>query len=51
VFDPIERLLKTIEECNIAMSLYELGCGALVGVSWLIDREMVADYLGLKGLL
>ena len=51
VFDPIERILKTVEESYVAMSLNELGCGALAGTSLPIDREMVSEYLGLEGLI
>jgi argininosuccinate lyase len=51
VFDPIERALKTVEESYVAMSLNELGCGALAGTSLPIDREMVSEYLGLEGLI
>jgi argininosuccinate lyase len=51
VFDPIERILKTVEDSYIAMSLNELGCGALAGTSLPIDRHMVSKYLGLEGLI
>ena len=51
VFDPIERILKTVEDSYIAMSLNELGCGALAGTSLPIDRNMVSEYLGLEGLI
>jgi argininosuccinate lyase len=33
------------------MSLNELGCGALAGTSWDVDRELVAEYLGCEGLI
>ncbi|OHD52007.1 MAG: hypothetical protein A2096_13635 [Spirochaetes bacterium GWF1_41_5] len=51
VFDPIERILKTVEDSYVAMSLNELGCGALAGTSLPIDRDMISDYLGLEGLI
>ena len=51
VFDPIDRALKTVEDSYVAMSLNELGCGALAGTSLPIDRDMVSEYLGLEGLI
>jgi len=51
VFDPIERTMKTVEDGYHAMSLSELGCGALAGTDLPIDRNLVADYLGLEGLI
>ena len=51
VFDPIERILKTVEDSYIAMSLNELGCGALAGTSLPVDRHMISDYLALEGLI
>jgi len=51
VFDPIQRILKTIEDSYVAMSLNELGCGALAGTSLPIDRDMVSEYLGLEDLI
>jgi argininosuccinate lyase len=49
VFDPIERIMRNLERAYGAMSLNELGCGALAGTSWPIDRELVCAYLGLDG--
>ena len=51
VHDPIARSVKTLEDGYTAMSLNELGCGALAGTSWPIDRGLVSDYLGLEGLI
>jgi argininosuccinate lyase len=51
VVDPIQRILKTVEDSYVAMSLNELGCGALAGTSLPIDRDMVTEYLGLEGLI
>ncbi|MBT3378977.1 MAG: hypothetical protein HN742_02380 [Lentisphaerae bacterium] len=51
VHDPIERAMQTLEDGYHAMSLNELGCGALAGTSWPIDRELVSRYLGLEGLI
>lgn len=51
VYDPIERIMKGIEDGYAAMSLNELGCGALAGTSWPINREMLNDYLAMDGLI
>jgi argininosuccinate lyase len=51
VYDPIDRSMKIVEDGYKAMSLNELGCGALAGTSWPVDRELVSRYLGLEGLL
>jgi len=51
IYDPVDRSMKMIEDGYKAMSLNELGCGALAGTSWPIDRELVSRYLGLEGLL
>jgi argininosuccinate lyase len=51
VYDPVARSMKMVEDGYTAMSLNELGCGALAGTSWKIDRELVSEYLGLEGLI
>jgi argininosuccinate lyase len=51
VHDPIERSMKTLEHGYHLMSLNEMGCGALAGTSWPIDRELVSQYLGMEGLI
>ena len=51
VYDPIDRSVKMLENGYSAMSLNELGCGALAGTSWPIDRELVSTYLGTQGLI
>jgi argininosuccinate lyase len=51
VYDAVWRSLSTVEEGYKMMSLNELGCGALAGTSWPIDREMVSRYLGCEGLI
>jgi len=51
VHDPIARSVKMLEDGYSAMSLNELGCGALAGTSLPIDRDLVSTYLGLEGLL
>jgi argininosuccinate lyase len=51
VFDPIARIMERTEDAYHSMSLNELGCGALAGTSWDIDRDLVSSYLGLTGLI
>ncbi|MCE5178431.1 MAG: hypothetical protein LLF81_04715 [Porphyromonadaceae bacterium] len=51
VYDPIWRSMKTLEDGYNAMSKNELGCGALAGTSWPIDRDMVSRYLACDGLI
>ncbi|UCE46448.1 MAG: hypothetical protein JSW47_12590 [Phycisphaerales bacterium] len=51
VFDAIGRSTKTIEDGYHLMSLNEMGCGALAGTSWPIDRDLVSQYLGMEGLI
>lgn len=51
VYDPVWRSLKIIEDGYSAMSKNELGCGALAGTSWPIDRDMVSRYLACDGLI
>lgn len=49
--DAIGRGAETLEDGYHLMSLNELGCGALAGTSWPIDRDMVSGYLGMEGLI
>lgn len=51
VADPTMRIFRQIESGYSAMNLNELGCGALSGVSWNIDRNRVSEYLGFDGLV
>ncbi|NOX53719.1 MAG: hypothetical protein GXP27_04650 [Planctomycetes bacterium] len=51
VHDAIARSAETLERGYHLMSLNELGCGALAGTSWPIDRELVSQYLGMEGLI
>ncbi len=51
VFDAIARSAETLERGYHLMSLNEMGCGALAGTSWPIDRELVSEYLGMEGLI
>lgn len=51
VSDAIGRSTDTLEHGYHLMSLCELGCGALAGTSWPIDRDLVSQYLGMEGLI
>ena len=51
VHDPIEQSMKRLEQGYEAINRSRLGCGALAGTSWPVDRELVADYLGMDGLI
>ncbi len=51
VADPLERIWPDIERGLHLMSLNELGCGALAGTSFDIDRDLTSEYLGLDGLI
>ena len=51
VSDAIGRSTKTLERGYHLMSLNEMGCGALAGTSWPIDRDLVSQYLGMEALI
>jgi argininosuccinate lyase len=51
VHDPIEQSMEGLERGYNAINRSRLGCGALAGTSWPIDRELVATYLGMDGLI
>ncbi|MCK5806027.1 MAG: hypothetical protein KAI66_24560 [Lentisphaeria bacterium] len=51
VSDAIGRSTKTLEDGYHLMSLNEMGCGALAGTSWPIDRDLVSSYMGMEGLI
>ncbi len=51
VSDAVGRSTKTLEHGYHLMSLNEMGCGALAGTSWPIDRDLVSQYLGMEGLI
>ena len=51
VHDPIEQSMKRLEQGYEAINRSRLGCGALAGTSWPVDRELVAEYLGMDGLI
>ncbi|QGY45725.1 hypothetical protein GM418_19230 [Maribellus comscasis] len=51
VFDAVQRSTETLDLGYHQMSLNEMGCGALAGTSWNIDRNLVSKYLGMEGLI
>lgn len=51
VFDAVSRSSETLERGYHLMSLNEMGCGALAGTSWPVDRDLVSEYLGMEGLI
>ena len=51
VSDAVGRSTETLERGYHLMSLNEMGCGALAGTSWPIDRDLVSHYLGMEGLI
>ena len=51
VYDPIEQSLEGLERGYKQINRNRLGCGALAGTSWPIDRELVSTYLGMDGLI
>ena len=51
VFDPVDRIMAQVEAGYHAMSLNELGCGALAGTSMPIDRNLTSEYLALESLI
>lgn len=51
VYDPIEQSLEGLERGYERINRNRLGCGALAGTSWPIDRELVSTYLGMDGLI
>lgn len=51
VFDAVQRSTEALDLGYHQMSLNEMGCGALAGTSWNIDRDLVSEYLGMEGLI
>ncbi len=51
VYDPLEQSIEGLERGYRAINRSRLGCGALAGTSWPVDRELVATYLGMDGLI
>ena len=51
VHDPIARAMQELETAYKNTNLNTLGCGALAGSSWPLDRKLVADLLGFDDVL
>ena len=51
IHDASERATNEIEIAYQVTNLNTLGCGALAGTSWDIDRNLVANLLGFDGVL
>ncbi|MFA5670394.1 MAG: argininosuccinate lyase [Balneolaceae bacterium] len=51
VYDPISEDLKFLEDAFDNVNRCTLGCGALAGTSFKIDRYRVADLLGFNGIV
>lgn len=51
VHDPLFRALGELETAYARTNQFELGCGALSGTSFKIDREYPAKLLGFDGIL
>jgi argininosuccinate lyase len=50
-FEAVNRAALQVEEAYSKTNRFELGCGALSGTSFDIDRQMPADLLGFDGLV
>ncbi|UCF98869.1 MAG: argininosuccinate lyase [Spirochaetaceae bacterium] len=50
-FDAVDRASLQVEQAYSKTNRFELGCGALSGTSFDIDRQMPADLLGFDGLV
>jgi argininosuccinate lyase len=51
VHDPVMRAAGDLESAYLSTNQSTLGCGALAGSSWPIDRDLVAELLGFSGVL
>ncbi len=51
VHDPVERGMIELEAAWDSTNRSSIGAGALAGTSWPIDRDLVADLLGMNGIL
>jgi argininosuccinate lyase len=51
LFDALERALTDLETAYTRTNQFELGCGALSGTSFDIDRTMPAELLGFDGVV
>ncbi|MFA5670388.1 MAG: lyase family protein [Balneolaceae bacterium] len=51
VYDSLFRALEELESAYSKTNMCTLGCGALSGTSWPIDRQLVSDFLGFYDVL
>jgi len=51
VHDACARAAKQIEAAYASTNLCDMGCGALAGTSFEVDRELLADLLGFEGII
>jgi argininosuccinate lyase len=51
VHDPLMRAAGELESAYLNTNRSTLGCGALAGSSWPLDRDLVAQLLGFGGVL
>ena len=51
IYDPLSRALRRIEAAYTTTNQFELGCGALSGTSFSIDRHYPAELLGFDGVV
>jgi argininosuccinate lyase len=51
VHDPLLRALRELEAAYANTNLSTLGCGALAGSSWPLDRLLTAQLLGFDGIV
>jgi argininosuccinate lyase len=51
LFDPMARALRQLEDAYTGTNQFELGCGALSGTSFDIDREYPAELLAFDGVV
>ncbi|MFT6835920.1 MAG: argininosuccinate lyase [Francisellaceae bacterium] len=49
-FEMLQRDVERFEQARSRMNICPLGCGALAGNSWGIDRELMAKHLGFDGV-
>ncbi|MBN2577715.1 MAG: argininosuccinate lyase [Pirellulales bacterium] len=51
LYEPIDRAARQLERAYDLINLCDLGCGALAGTSFDVDRELPARLLGFDGVL
>jgi len=51
LYDAIDRASRRAEEAYASTNLSDMGCGALAGTSFNIDRQLPAELLGFDGII